>query len=196
MHKSKGLEAKAVIVIGCAEGIAPHHKSFEDPKQLEEERRLMYVAVTRAKERLYLTRANSRYMYGNREYMVQSRFLKEAKSVLNPYQTITPTSDRRNDYYNERYSSRENIIGDSTTSSSGGYSSNYAKKFLSNNVQPNKTGVSTSKYKSGVKVKHVKFGEGTVITTKGEGDNLIVDVAFKGVGIKSLSAKFAPMEII
>ena len=57
-------------------------------------------------------------------------------------------------------------------------------------------GVYTGKYKSGVKVKHRKFGEGMIIAVKGEGDNVVVDVAFKGVGIKSLSVKYAPMEIV
>jgi DNA helicase-2/ATP-dependent DNA helicase PcrA len=80
MHKSKGLEAKAVIVIGCAEGIAPHHKSFEDPKQLEEERRLMYVAATRAEDYLFMLYPSYTKVQGVDTYAKPSRFLNEINS--------------------------------------------------------------------------------------------------------------------
>ena len=194
IHSAKGLEYPCVFVAGCDEKILPAQRSIGDDSELEEERRLMYVAITRAKQRLYLTRANSRYMYGSREYMVQSRFIKEAQSVLNPMQSSF-AEKKEERYSNYAYDKR--FDDDSITSSSGSYSSNYAKRFL-NNSKSNviKANPVSSRYKSGVKVKHTKFGEGVVITTKGEGDNLVVDVAFKGVGIKSLSAKYAPMEII
>jgi DNA helicase-2/ATP-dependent DNA helicase PcrA len=80
MHKSKGKEYKAVIVIGCAEGIAPHHKALEDPKQMEEERRLMYVAMTRAKDYLFMTYPSSVKMQGCDTYAKPSRFLNEINS--------------------------------------------------------------------------------------------------------------------
>ena len=163
---------------------------FDD--EIEEERRLMYVAVTRARERLYLTRANSRYMYGSREYMVQSRFLKEAQPVLSPekqrYEEI-----KKKEYVSSYNSFRDD---DSEYKSSFGYSSSYAKTMLNANKPKVATNNNVCGYKSGVKVKHAKFGEGTVIAVKGQGENIIVDVAFKGVGIKALSAKFAPMEIL
>jgi DNA helicase-2/ATP-dependent DNA helicase PcrA len=107
----------------------------------------------------------------------------------NPAQQISlykyPTRDA---YQDEDFGSANN--------SGSGYSSGYAKRFLEGNApKVNKT-TSNCKYKSGMKVKHVKFGEGTVIMVKNSGDNLVLDVAFKGVGIKSLSVKYAPMEII
>lgn len=77
MHKSKGKEYKAVIVVGCCEGIAPHHKSLMDPKQMEEERRLMYVAMTRAKDYLFMTYPSSVKMQGMDTYAKPSRFLNE-----------------------------------------------------------------------------------------------------------------------
>ena len=80
MHKSKGKEYKAVIVIGCAEGISPHHKSLAEPKQMEEERRLMYVAMTRAKDYLFMTYPSSVKMQGMDTYASPSRFLKEIDS--------------------------------------------------------------------------------------------------------------------
>ena len=192
IHAVKGLEYKVVFVAGLDEKIIPIARSFGDDVELEEERRLMYVAVTRARERLYLTRASSRYLYGRREFMTQSRFLKEANEVLNP----KPKLEDRIKTYSEKAYPNYDIPFEEENTSGSGYSSSYAKKFLSNNKPKQNSGVDASKYKRGIKVKHVKFGEGTVIDVKGAGDNLIVDVAFKGVGIKSLSAKFAPMEIV
>ena len=194
IHAAKGLEYKNVFVAGLDEKILPIARSVDDECEMEEERRLMYVAVTRAMERLYITRAMSRYMYGKRDTMLQSRFLKEAQVVLAPKREEQREKiERSYSTYNSRYNDLDNDDGYRSTS---GYSSGYAKSFLQANKPKAAVGVQFDKYKSGVKVRHTKFGEGIVINTKGSGDNLIVDVAFKGVGIKSLSAKFAPMEII
>ncbi len=190
IHAVKGLEFNSVFVGGLDETILPIARSINDESEMEEERRLMYVAVTRAKQRLYLTRAMSRYLYGRREHMIQSRFLKEAQAILSPIkkeETKTYSYEKTN--YNIDDNSLEPKIG-------GGYSSSYAKSMLSSNKPKENLNFNKSGYKTGVKVCHTKFGEGTVIMVKGEGDNIIVDVAFKGIGIKSLSAKFAPMEII
>lgn len=194
IHAVKGLEYKCVFVAGLDEKILPIARSVDDPAEMEEERRLMYVAVTRARERLYLTRAMSRYMYGSRDYMTQSRFLKEAQSILSPVQKKEELS--REYGYKKENTRYYNDDDSGYTPSGSGYSSSYAKSFLQGNKPKVNTNAVVAGYKAGVKVRHVKFGEGIVISTKGAGDNIIVDVAFKGVGIKSLSAKFAPMEII
>lgn len=192
IHAVKGLEYKCVFVAGLDEKILPIARSVDDESEMEEERRLMYVAVTRAMERLYLTRAMSRYMYGKRENMIQSRFLREAQEVLFiKRETETPVRKEYN--YENRYN---DVYDDAPQQSRGGYSSGYAKTFLNNTKPKVGQNVQFDRYKTGVKVKHVKFGEGTIIATKGNAENLIVDVAFKGVGIKSLSVKFAPMEIL
>ncbi len=192
IHAAKGLEYRCVFVAGLDERILPIARNADNESELEEERRLMYVAITRARERLYLTRAMSRYMYGSRDYMQPSRFLKEGESILKP--NIEPKKERSE--YNSY--SKSNYGGDDLGSSPslGGYSSNYARTMLKDSKPQAKSPSEYSGYKSGVKVRHKKFGEGTVIMVKGSGDNMIVDVAFKGVGIKSLSAKFAPMEIV
>lgn len=193
IHAAKGLEYKCVFVGGLDEKILPLNRSIDDEDELEEERRLMYVAVTRAMERLYLTRANSRYMYGSREFMVQSRFLKEGKEVISP-----DTFKRESEY--SSYRKPEffgGINGDfEERSVSHGYSSTYAKQMLNDNKPKEQKGVNFSGFKPGAKVKHQKFGEGTIVAVKGSGENLIVDVAFAKIGIKSLSAKFAPMELL
>jgi len=216
IHAAKGLEYKCVFVAGLDEDILPVLRNGDTDEDIEEERRLMYVAVTRAMERLYLTRALSRFMYGNRKYMAQSRFLKEGAPVLGAsFQRETQQKDvyqrdiyQRRDNFNGGYQSntraRENSryqrdFGEGeerVISSNSGYSSSYAKSMLNSNKPKAVGSTNYSGYKSGVKVKHTKFGEGTVIMVKNSGDNLIVDVAFKGVGIKSLSVKYAPMEII
>ena len=197
IHAAKGLEYKCVFVSGLDEKILPITRTFGDENEMEEERRLMYVAVTRAMERLYLTRAMTRYLYGNREYMTQSRFLQEAQPVL------SPLSDKNNERYS--YTKKETYFTKSDfnksddqplPSSDFGFSSGSVKKFVSGNTPKENKSADFNGYKRGIKVKHVKFGEGTVIDVKGNGDNITVDVAFKGFGIKSLSVKFAPMEII
>lgn len=192
IHAAKGLEYKIVFVAGLDEKILPVSRGFDNPDDLEEERRLMYVAVTRAKERLYLTRSMSRYMYGSREFMTQSRFLKEAQSIL------SPKIEEKIDHIRKEsvYDFRRNDNDDYGCSSGGGYSSNYAKSLLQENKLKANNMAEYSRYTRGCKVRHVKFGEGTVIDVKGEGENIIVHVAFQGVGIKALSAKFAPMEIL
>ncbi|MCQ2387244.1 MAG: UvrD-helicase domain-containing protein [Clostridia bacterium] len=195
IHAVKGLEYKCVFVSGLDEKILPINRAFLDESEMEEERRLMYVAITRARERLYLTRATSRYLYGSREFMTQSRFLKEAQPVLSPNFTSNNSSGVKKDYVNNYYN-KNAIEDDSYSPNSGGYSSAYAKKYLNSNKPVENLNKNFNGYKCGTKVKHAKFGEGTVIMIKGEGENIIASVAFKGVGIKELSIKYAPMEII
>ena len=77
MHKSKGLEFKCVIVVGCSETICPHFKALDDPSQIEEERRLMYVAMTRAKDYLFMTYPTTIKAQGREQYVAPSRFLNE-----------------------------------------------------------------------------------------------------------------------
>ena len=124
--------------------------------------------------------------------MVQSRFLKEAQPVLSPMKQAYEEVKKKE--YVSSYNTYR--VDDSDYKSSFGYSSNYAKTMLNANKPKPASNSNVGGYKSGVKVRHAKFGEGTVIAVKGQGENIIVDVAFKGVGIKALSAKFAPMEII
>lgn len=192
IHASKGLEYTCVFVAGLDQDILPIARSKNDDAELEEERRLMYVAVTRARERLYLTRAMSRYLYGRREHMVQSQFLKEAQAVLSPMRVEEKKPATYS--YSKSFSSNDDDFGYS--SNSGGYSSSYAKSMLNASKPKVNANYKQNQYKCGTKVKHTKFGEGIVVSVKGEGENVIVDVAFKGIGIKALSAKFAPMEII
>ena len=195
IHAAKGLEYKCVFVAGLDEKIIPIIRSTGDDGELEEERRLLYVAVTRAMERLYLTRATSRYLYGNREYMTQSRFLKEVQHVISPSIAKDENLVRENRYESRSYN---NYADDDKSDfrQGAGYSSSYAKTFLKGNKPTENRNIEYFKYVPGTKVKHTKFGEGVIINVKGEGENKVVEVLFKGIGMKTLSAKFAPMEII
>ena len=194
VHAVKGLEFRCVFVSGLEESIFPISRATMDETELEEERRLMYVAITRAREKLYFTRARSRFLYGERQYMTESRFLKELRPILSPSSQSVPekkiiTTTGRSIYGDV------NDFGESNKNGSG-FSTSYAKNFIKQTNQPTKTSNNFSEYRTGVKVMHVKFGEGTVIMVKGSGNNIVVDVAFKGIGVKSLSAQFAPMKVI
>lgn len=254
IHSVKGLEFDTVFVCGLDENVFPVSRATNGLADMEEERRLMYVAVTRAEKKLYLTRARSRFLYGNRQFTAESCFLSELSDKLGlKRQFVKPLSGGYSSDYSSDYSSRRDYsdiksdrgyggsgyggsgyggsgyggsgYGGSGYGGSGygGYSSGgasygAAEKYLDRyskgrngisasgisanaaNIEGAKPkeqgGAETGGYKAGIKVKHVKFGEGTVIATHGSGKELIADVAFKGVGIKSLAVRFAPLEII
>ncbi len=198
IHAVKGLEFPYVFIAGLDETVFPISRATEGESDLEEERRLMYVAITRAERKLFLTRAESRFLYGNRQFTAQSRFLTELAPLLglkqprsfayNSYQDRRETYGRRD--YDSGYQSDQPV-----PSNNLGYSSNAAKNF-SQGSRPQPKNTDTSGYKAGVKVFHQKFGIGFVITTKGEGKNLVVDVAFPGIGVKSLAVAYAPLKKI
>ena len=122
--------------------------------------------------------------------MTPSRFLKEAQAVLNPsikQETRTTPTYSAPIRYND---------SDDDYRTTGGYTSAYAKKTITGTKPQENKGVQYASYKSGTRIRHPKFGEGIVIAVKGQGDNTIIDVAFKGVGVKQLSLKYAPVEII
>ena len=250
IHSVKGLEFKAVFVCGMEENILPVSRAVGNDDDMEEERRLMYVAITRAKERLFLTRSKSRYLYGKREPTARSRFLKELSAelempkeqprVFRSYEDGDPESygnsaygwgryetnnsyGNRNGYgygggYGKSYGSdRGNSAVTRSTwqgcSSYGGTtygSSSYGERHTTSKQSsgfsyggigkastPKPTaGKDLSAFKTGVKVKHPKFGVGVIITVKGTGANMILDIAFEGVGIKQLSAGLAPLTVI
>ena len=233
VHSVKGLEFKVVFVVGMEENIFPVSRAAYDESELEEERRLMYVAITRARERLYFTRSRSRYLYGERSMTLQSRFMKELSSVLD----IEPPRPSYSEYarsYNGGYGS----------SNGGGYRSSYggygARRSFSRSARerddeeygyhadipaddaPNLSAASSfsaaagykraqaktsapslgtgakdySQFKAGVRVRHPKFGDGMIVSTRGEGSALVANVSFPGLGIKSLSVQIAPITII
>ncbi len=218
LHSAKGLEFPVVFLVGMEEGIFPGYKSIGEPKELEEERRLCYVGITRAKEHLFLTCSKQRTIFGSTSCNQVSRFLREIPSDL---------LDGYDDALGERQESNSNIFGDSKYSwtygskdngniktykidknepkvaaasssiSNNGFMFRTAESFL-NNLTKKSSGanVDLSKYKEGVRIYHKKFGEGVISNVEPEGDDLKVDIQFDKVGHKRLMAKFANLEII
>lgn len=215
LHSAKGLEFPIVFLVGMEEGIFPGYKSIQEEAGLEEERRLCYVGMTRAKERLFLTCARTRTIFGSTSCNAISRFVKEVpKDMLEGYEDIFGTkqeNENSNDTgYKWEYGRKSNsevktysTIGTNAfaNSAKGVANTNFgfrsAESFLNN---LNKTSISDNidltKYKAGVKVYHKKFGEGIINYVEKEGEDYKVDINFAKAGHKRLMAKYAGLEII
>ena len=211
LHSAKGLEFPVVFLVGMEEGIFPGYKSIGEPKELEEERRLCYVGITRAKEKLFLTCAKQRTIFGSTSCNSPSRFIGEIpSSMLDGFEDF---EDKRSSKYesNDRYDwSYGNDYTRSSTrsyqdfdltkraaSGSSGYSFRSADSFLANLNKPKANNITNlDSYTSGARVYHKKFGEGIISKVEPEGDDLKVDIEFDKVGHKRLMAKFAGLEII
>ncbi len=214
LHSAKGLEFPVVFLVGMEEGIFPGYKSISEAKELEEERRLCYVGITRAKENLFLTCSKQRTIFGSTSCNPISRFLKEIPSdLLEGYdEALGENKDKDNIFSDSKYSWTYGSNGNSNiktykienkpvtvaaSSNNKGFAFRTAESFL--NALSNKSlgaDIDLTKYQSGVRVFHKKFGEGTITTTEPEGEDLKVDINFDKVGHKRLMAKFANLEII
>ena len=202
IHSAKGLEFPTVFICGLEDGIMPSSRAEQDGRDTEEERRLMYVAITRAKARLYLTRSKSRYLYGHRDLTRPSKFINELSSELgiapqkNSYY-YPNSAGRYNSYRSEGYGDYEKSTGRALYSDYGETapvsqtSSPFRPVFGSVNTAAKKN---NAQYTVGMKVKHPKFGNGMIIAVKNGGQ--VINVAFDGQGIKELSASLAPLTII
>lgn len=206
LHSAKGLEFPVVFLVGMEEGIFPGYKSIGEPKELEEERRLCYVGITRAKENLYLTCSKQRTIFGSTSCNPMSRFLKEIpKELLDGYEEEDSKKEFSDTKYSWTYGSKDNgniktykiTEQKSKVAAASGFMFRTADNFL-NSLTSNKKQetIDLSKYEEGVRVFHKKFGEGTIQLVEPEGEDLKVDINFDKVGHKRLMAKFAGLEII
>ena len=214
LHSAKGLEFPVVFLVGMEEGIFPGHQSMMEPKELEEERRLCYVGITRAKENLFLTCSKQRTIFGSTSYNPVSRFLQEIpQELLEGYEeAFSQTSNKEEMFQDSSYvwtygnksknsiktyqvNEKEPVM---VAKSNHNFAFRTAESFLHNlgkKTSSAKT-VDLSKYKVGVRVFHKKFGEGTIHFVEPEGEDLKVDIHFDKVGHKRLMARFANLEII
>lgn len=207
LHSAKGLEFPVVFLVGMEEGISPGYKSIGEPKELEEERRLCYVGITRAKNNLYLTCSRQRTMFGSTSCNPVSRFVKEIpENMLEGANEIDsePENKFKDSNYEWSYGKSGNNgkvvsykvdIPSSKPEPSFAFKS--AESFLAklnNKAQGNDTDL--SKYKEGQRIYHKRFGEGNISKIEPEGDDLKLDIQFDKVGHKRLMAKFANLEII
>ena len=202
VHAVKGLEFKVVFVVGLEEGVFPLSRSLENKKELQEERRLAYVAYTRAGERLYVSSCKTRYLYGRRNYERESRFLAEAGLMKARPKKIFEFDD---DYSSKNENGFKDSFSKTTISPfSTGYNTktnDFKSTFIpkpnkSNYVDINKSdnSVDIDKYKVGQVVGHPKFGVGTIISITSNGK--IADIDFGALGKKSLMLEIAPLKII
>ena len=206
LHSAKGLEFPVVFLVGMEEGIFPGYKSIGEQKELEEERRLCYVGITRAKNNLFLTCSRQRTMFGSTSCNPVSRFVKEIpKATLEGSSELggeTENKFKDNNYewsYGKTGSSKvvSYKIETSNTRKEPSFAFKSAESFLAklnNKAQTSQADV--SKYKEGQRIYHKRFGEGNISKIEPEGDDLKLDIQFDKVGHKRLMAKFANLEII
>jgi DNA helicase-2/ATP-dependent DNA helicase PcrA len=209
MHSAKGLEFPVVFIIGMEEGVFPHSRAWTETAELEEERRLAYVGITRAEELLYLTHAYSRTLYGRAMSNLPSRFLKEIPERLIEMESaaLGYRSGSRSSSFSSGYSASRSAY---EFDSGAGYgrargaqpSASAAPAAPAAAVRPRVASSSASaanmppvaNYSHGDKVSHNKWGTGVVVAVKGSGDDTELQIAFPApTGIKRLLAKFAPI---
>ena len=194
VHGAKGLEFDTVYIVGCEEKIFPI--SRDDNDDIEEERRLMYVAITRAKKNLVITSSSSRYMYGRREYSAKSRFLYELDLVSDRQINSNYTTYNNYNTYN-RYNNSNNYnkyTGGNMNNLESNQNKSFNYTFNKNTIE--KKSIDFSKIKVGAKVNHPKFGLGEITEVTPNSSNHCVKIKFDGVGEKMLSLDYAPIEFV
>ena len=177
VHGVKGLEFRCVFIVGLEEGIFPIMRPDSTPDELEEERRIMYVAITRAKERLYLTHAQQRYRFGKKQFTTPSIFLKEAEVLkIKTFDDDYDYAPKKKPTYN--------------------YTSTFAKaptpSFAQKSDIVSNQDKDLSKFKVGQIVEHTRFGKGEILAISGEN----ADIKFEGLGIKKFNLRLAPIKIV
>lgn len=224
LHAAKGLEFHTVFLCGMEDGLFPHSMSMMTPHQLEEERRLCYVGITRAQRKLYCTHAESRRMHGTTTRRLSSRFLREIPPELIAEDDDSTSmasgyhSERDADASHKNHGNSNNHNG--SRNNGGRYSSEsnykyrnsnaegiknknrnlYSHIYLGAGVKSSATNLNTSAcgthdgLKIGQRIKHQKFGEGTVISFEGQDEHLLVQIKFARAGVKWLSPAYAKLE--
>jgi len=183
LHAAKGLEFPIVFLSGLEEGVFPHSRSLMEEDEMEEERRLAYVGITRAEQRLYLTNAQMRTLFGRMNTNPESRFIDEI-----PQELIEREANENSFGWGGGMSSRAGISLQSTSSSP-------AEPIQRRSMMPKQNVDGESRWLVGERVNHKKWGEGTVVSIKGEGQSMELDIAFGNpIGIKRLLASFAPID--
>lgn len=180
LHSAKGLEFPVVFLLGLEEGVFPHSRSLMDEEEMEEERRLAYVGITRAEQELFLTNAQMRTLFGRTNMNPVSRFISEIPADL--LEDLKPTPKGRTSFGN---TSRP------ATATTTARKTSFGRPVSA----PTATGGDEIGWAVGDKASHKKWGIGTVVSVKGEGEGKELDIAFPSpTGIKRLLAKFAPID--
>lgn len=207
VHAAKGLEFKNVLVVGLEDGLFPCTSALTDNTEMEEERRLLYVAITRAMHYCLLSYADSRFHNGKMEYLSKSRFLKDIDSK---YLNVKPSGiGRVFDFsrQNESFFTRKNQFGSQPQQSTPKPQYTPKPQFTPERhytaisrpqptVQPQQTPANTGALRPGVRIQHEKFGTGKVLEVSGNGPDTRVTIEFEYVGRKVLLLKYAKITII
>ncbi len=189
LHSAKGLEFPVVFIPGMEEGIFPGLQSIYNPGDIEEERRLAYVGITRAKQKLYITNARTRLLFGSTSRNTPSRFLKEIPDYLTEQTGATSLTSGASTSINSKWNNFDDTYGDSYNRNSS------AKKTYSQQssaARPNKP-VCTETYNIGDTVKHRVFGTGVVLSVTAVANDNLLEIAFDKAGTKKLMANFAKL---
>ena len=189
IHSAKGLEYPDVYMVGMEDGVFPHIRALGEPHELEEERRLAYVGITRAMRQLTLTHAWSRLLYGSRQYNPPSRFLKEIPDEL--VQTVDGSRVVRSRYYSRR---RRELSLDRRSANRD----EIVERALDagRRPPPSQSGADRLGLQVGDDVRHAQWGEGVILNIEGAGDDAQASVRFPTVGEKQLLLSWAPLEKI
>ena len=202
VHSSKGLEFDCVFITGLEDGIFPHENSLTDPGGIEEERRLMYVAITRARQRLYLSHSQTRMLHGQTRYNLKSRFFNELPEAALKW--LTP----KNQGFAPRLGGfgNGNAWGNAIDSGTDGVrkdwasnvfaSKNGVQERFSNPAVPAQRQPPSHGLKAGTNVFHAKFGEGRVQMLEGTGDDARAQINFTRHGVKWLALSVAKLTIV
>jgi DNA helicase-2/ATP-dependent DNA helicase PcrA len=196
LHSAKGLEFPVVFLVGMEDGVFPHLRSLGEPEQLEEERRLAYVGITRARERLHVSSAWSRTIFGSTQYNPPSRFLDEIPSEL-----VTEVGGRRKGQAGSGWRSNTRpSSGDDTNGRVWGGGNAGRQRIVESAIRAGQrnevpdTGAQNLGLKVGDDVRHGKFGEGVIIDIAGAGEKAEARVRFREAGEKTLLLSWAPLE--
>lgn len=190
VHSAKGLEFPVVFMVGMENGIFPGIQSLDNPKEMEESRRLCYVGITRAKENVYMTFADTRRVFGKMVSYKQSDFIDEISDELKEYDNFRKSDI--NNFVNRSLS--KNIFS-------------YGKKGILNNIPPKRESLSVDNIpqgnylkpeniKEGIKVKHKKFGVGTIVSISKKDEDIKLTIVFDNMGIKNLMYGVVPLEAV
>jgi DNA helicase-2/ATP-dependent DNA helicase PcrA len=186
LHAAKGLEFPVVIIAGLEEGLFPHSRSSEDEDEIEEERRLCYVGMTRAQSGLVLTSAARRRVFGEYQNTEPSRFLSEVPSELVDQISPAFASPYQGSFGHSYYEFRTNPYGRKGRGRAREQEATYAYEDEDQSL---------FQVRTGMRVRHPQFGVGTVVAVEQHNDDLKITVRFQSVGVKKLLAKYAKLEI-
>ena len=200
LHSAKGLEFPVVFLIGLEEGVFPHSRSLMEEAEMEEERRLAYVGITRAEQTLFITNAQMRTLYGRTSMNPASRFISEIPEDLlegvekEEKGMNTPFGSRGTSFGRSTSRTTGTSFGSRTSGTTGtSFGTPVPRKPVMRPLAAS-TGGDTVGWRVGDKAEHGKWGIGTVVSVKGEGEGTELDIAFPSpTGIKRLLAKFAPI---